>query len=127
MRIAGITLPDDKRIEIALTAVYGIGRSLAKQILKKANVDEGIKAKDLTEEQEVAIKKVIEQEVIIEGDLKRQKSADIKRLIDIGSYRGIRHTKKLPVRGQTTRTNSRTVRGGGRKTMGSGRIKATKK
>jgi len=126
MRISGITLPNDKRIEIALTAIYGIGRSMAHTILKEAGVDYGIKAKDLTEEQEASIKKVVDK-LTIEGDLKRQKSSDIKRLIDIASYRGIRHTKKLPVRGQTTQTNSRTVRGGGRKTMGSGRIKATKK
>jgi len=126
MRILGITLPDNKRMEIALTAIYGIGRSMAKTILTQAGVDFGVKAKDLTEEQEAAIKKIVDG-MTLEGDLKRQKSADIKRLIDIASYRGIRHTKKLPVRGQTTRTNSRTVRGGGRKTMGSGRIKATKK
>ena len=126
MRISGVTIPNEKRIEIALTAIYGIGRSLAHKILKDAGVDFGIKTKDLTEEQEAAIKKAM-QGILIEGDLKRKVSADIKRLIDIGSYRGIRHTKKLPVRGQTTRTNSRTVRGGGRKTMGSGRIKVTKK
>ena len=126
MRISGITLPNEKRIEIALTAVYGIGRSMAHTILEKAGVDFGIKAKDLTEDQEASIKKLVD-ELTIEGDLKRQKSSDIKRLIDIASYRGIRHTKKLPLRGQTTKTNSRTVRGGGRKTMGSGKIKATKK
>ena len=126
MRILGITLPDNKRMEIALTAIYGIGRSMAKTILTQAGVDFGVKAKDLTEEQEAAIKKIVDG-MTLEGDLKRQKSADIKRLIDIVSYRGIRHTKKLPVRGQTTQTNSRTVRGGGRKTMGSGKIKATKK
>jgi small subunit ribosomal protein S13 len=126
MRIAGITLPNNKRVEIALTVVYGIGRSLAKQILKEANVDGGTKVQDITEEQEASIKKIIDG-LIIEGDLRRQKSADIKRLIDIASYRGIRHTRKLPVRGQTTKTNSRTVRGGGRKTMGSGKIKVTKK
>jgi small subunit ribosomal protein S13 len=126
MRISGITLPDNKRMEIALTAVYGIGRSMAKSILKDAGVDFGIKAKDLTADQEASIKKIIDG-MTVEGDLKRQKSSDIKRLIDIVSYRGVRHTKKLPLRGQTTKTNSRTVRGGGRKTMGSGKIKATKK
>lgn len=126
MRISGITLPDNKRMEIALTAVYGIGRSMALSILKSAKINEDTKAKDLTEDQEVAIKKIVD-EMTLEGDLKRQKSADIKRLIDITSYRGVRHTKNLPLRGQTTKTNSRTVRGGGRKTMGSGKIKATKK
>ncbi len=126
MRISGITLPDNKRMEIALTAIYGIGRSRAKKILSEAGVDFGVKPKDLTDEQEALIKKIIDG-LTIEGDLKRQKSADIKRLIDIVSYRGVRHTKRLPLRGQTTKTNSRTVRGGGRKTMGSGKIKATKK
>ncbi len=126
MRIAGITLPDEKRMEIALTAIYGIGRSMAKSILKEAGIDFGKKAKELSDEEESRIKKIVDG-LKIEGDLKRQKSADIKRLIDIGSYRGSRHIKKLPVRGQNTRTNSRTVRGGGRKTMGSGRVKVTKK
>ena len=126
MRISGITLPDNKRMEIALTAIYGIGRSLAKKILEEAKVDFGKKPTDLSEQEEAEIKKIVDK-ITIEGDLRRQKSADIKRLIDISSYRGIRHMKKLPVRGQTTQTNSRTVRGGGRKTMGSGRVKVTKK
>jgi len=126
MRISGITLPDNKRIEIALTAVYGVGRTRAHTILDAAGVDYGIKSKDLTGDQESAIRTQVE-EYTIEGDLKRSKSADIKRLMDIGSYRGSRHRKGLPTRGQTTKTNSRTVRGGGRKTMGSGKIKVTKK
>ncbi len=126
MRISGITLPDNKRMEIALTAIYGIGRSQALAILKEAKVDSGKKPNELSENEEKEIKKIIDN-LKIEGDLKRQKSADIKRLIDINSYRGSRHTKKLPLRGQTTKTNSRTVRGGGRKTMGSGKIKVTKK
>ena len=126
MRISGITLPDDKRLEIALTAVYGIGRTTAKKILDKVSIDYGKKASELSSEEEDSIRKEVDN-YIIEGDLKRQTSTNIKRLIDIASYRGIRHTKKLPVRGQTTKTNSRTVRGGGRKTMGSGRIKVTKK
>lgn len=126
MRISGITLPNEKRVEIALTAVYGIGRSMAHTILKEAGVDFSLKAKDLDAKQEASIKKIVD-DMTIEGDLKRQKSSDIKRLIDIVSYRGVRHTKNLPLRGQNTKTNSRTVRGGGRKTMGSGKIKATKK
>ena len=126
MRIAGITLPDNKRMEIALTVVHGIGRSLALSILKEAKVDFGKKAKDVTDEEEAAVKKLVD-DIKIEGDLKRQKSADVKRLIDISSYRGTRHVKKLPARGQNTKTNSRTIRGGGRKTMGSGKIKVTKK
>lgn len=126
MRIAGITLPDNKRMEIAMTVVHGIGRPLALTILEQAKVDFGKKAKDVTDTEEAAIKKLVD-EIKIEGDLKRQKSADIKRLIDISSYRGTRHVKKLPARGQNTKTNSRTIRGGGRKTMGSGKIKVTKK
>jgi len=126
MRISGITLPDEKRIEIALTAVYGIGRTRAHTILDEAGVDRGIKSKDLTEDQEGKIRTLVEN-YTIEGDLKRSKSANIKRLMDIGSYRGSRHRKGLPTKGQTTKTNSRTVRGGGRRTMGSGKIKVTKK
>ena len=126
MRIAGITLQDEKRIEIALTAIHGVGRSMAHTILGKANVDFAKKTKDLSSDDEASIKKFID-ELTIEGDLKRQKSADIKRLIDIASYRGSRHLKRLPVRGQNTKTNSRTVRGNRRSTMGSGRVKATKK
>lgn len=126
MRISGITLPDEKRIEIALTAVYGIGRTRAHTILDNAQVDYGVKAKDLTEDQEASIRTEVEK-YTIEGDLKRSKSANIKRLMDIGSYRGSRHRKGLPTKGQTTKTNSRTTRGGGRKTMGSGKIKVTKK
>ncbi len=126
MRIAGITLPENKRIEIALTEVHGIGRPLALSILKQAKVEFSKKAKDITDDEELVIKKIID-DIKIEGDLKRQKSANIKRLIDISSYRGSRHIKKLPSRGQNTKTNSRTIRGGGRKTMGSGKIKVTKK
>lgn len=126
MRIAGITLAENKRMEIALTAVFGIGRSAALSILKEAGVDSDKKPKDLSEVDEANIKKIVDK-IKIEGDLKRQKSADIKRLIDISSYRGSRHIKKLPVRGQNSKTNSRTIRGGGRKSMGSGKIKVTKK
>ena len=126
MRISGITLPENKRMEIALTAVYGIGRPLAKKVLDEAKIDYGVKPKDLTEAQENAIRAIIER-FTIEGDLKREKSGNIKRLMDIKAYRGVRHQKKLPVRGQNTKTNSRTTRGGGRKTMGSGRTKVTKK
>ncbi|MCD5396647.1 MAG: 30S ribosomal protein S13 [Candidatus Pacebacteria bacterium] len=126
MRIVGITIPSEKRIEIALTTVHGLGRSLVHQILKEANVDFWKKTKDLTNDEEVVIKKIINKKVI-EGDLRRQKSANIKRLIDIDSYRGLRYIKKLPVRGQTTRTNSRTVRGNKRVPMGSGKVKVSKK
>lgn len=126
MRISGITLPDNKRAEIGLTVIFGVGRSMAVSILKESAVDFGKKCKDLTED-EVSKIKVLLDKMKIEGDLKRQKSADIKRLMDISSYRGSRHIKKLPSRGQNTKTNSRTIRGGGRKSMGSGKIKVTKK
>ena len=126
MRIAGITLPDNKRLEIGLTAIHGIGRPLALSILRKSKVDAGKKAKELTPDEENIIRKHIE-EIKIEGDLKRDVSNNIKRLKDIKAFRGIRHLRKLPVRGQRTKTNSRTVRGNVRKTMGSGRKSVEKK
>ena len=125
MRILGITIPDNKRLEIALTALYGIGRSRAMYILNTAKVDHSIKAKDVTVDQENVIKKIIEK-YQIEGDLKREISSNIKRLKDIKSYRGSRHARRLPARGQRTKTNSRTIRGNVRKTMGSGRKKEEK-
>jgi small subunit ribosomal protein S13 len=125
MRIGGITIPDNKRVEMGLTALFGVGRSLAHKILDEAGVNYGTKSKDLTTDEENAIRKAIEQ-YNIEGNLKREISANIKRLKDIGSYRGSRHAKRLPTRGQRTKTNSRTVRGNVRKTMGSGRVIATK-
>jgi small subunit ribosomal protein S13 len=125
MRILGITLPENKRIEFALTALYGIGPSRAKSILLKTKIDPSIKAKDISVDQENAIRKIIET-FRIEGDLKREVASNIKRLKDIKSYRGSRHARHLPVRGQRTKTNSRTVRGNVRKTMGSGRRKEEK-
>lgn len=110
-RIAGIDLPPNKKIEISLTYIFGIGRSRAKDILGKASVNEGIKVKDLTEEQVSNIRKVIDQEGKVEGDLKKEVSLNIKRLMDIGSYRGHRHRRGLPVRGQRTHTNARTRKG----------------
>jgi len=126
MRILGITIPDEKRLEIGLTVLYGIGRPLAKTILKKAKVDFGSKAKDMTVEQENAIRKEVESQKI-EGDLKREVAGNIKRLKDIKSLRGSRHQRGLPSRGQRTKTNSRTRRGNVRKTMGTGRRAADKK
>ena len=126
MRILGVTLPNEKRMEIALTAVYGIGRSRAKAILDKVGIDYGKRAKDLTAEEEISIRKELEG-VTLEGELKRKIANSIKRLKDIKSYRGSRHAKRLPTRGQRTKTNSRTVRGNVRKTMGSGRRKEEKK
>ena len=126
MRILGITLPEEKRMEIALTAIYGIGRSRAKKILTDAKVDLGKKASEVTTEEENAIRGFVEV-IKLEGDLRRDISQNIKRLRDIKSYRGSRHAKGLPVRGQRTKTNSRTRRGNVRKTMGTGRRAADKK
>jgi small subunit ribosomal protein S13 len=126
MRILGITIPENKRMEMALTVVYGIGRSRAQHILKQANVDFGVRSTSLSVEQENAIRKIIES-FKIEGDLKREIGSNIKRLKDIKAYRGMRHARHLPARGQRTKTNSRTVRGNMRKTMGSGRRKEEKK
>ena len=126
MRILGITLPDEKRIEIALTYLYGVGRSRAKSILAEAKVDMTKKAKELTADEENTIKKAMET-LKIEGDLKREVASNVKRLKDIKAYRGIRHQRSLPVNGQRTKTNSRTRRGNVRKTMGTGRKVAEKK
>ena len=120
-RIAGITLPNEKRIEVALTYIYGIGNSLSKKILKKAEIDNNIKVKDLAEDKLVELRNYIEKDYKVEGEKRREIMMNIKRLKEIGSYRGIRHTKNLPVRGQRTKTNSRTVRGNIRKTAGSGK------
>jgi small subunit ribosomal protein S13 len=125
MRISGITIPDNKRLEISLTAVYGVGRPRAKEILQKLSIDDGRKASTLTPEEESAIRKEIET-FKTEGDLKREVAQSIKRLKDIKAYRGVRHQRHLPARGQRTKTNSRTVRGNVRKTMGSGRRKTEK-
>ena len=125
MRILGITVPDEKRLEIGLTCLYGIGIPTTRKILKQVSIDVGKKAKDLTPEEENKIRAIIE-EMKIEGNVKREISGNIKRLKDIKTYRGIRHTKRLPVRGQRTKTNSRTVRGNVRKTMASGRRKESK-
>lgn len=126
MRIQGITIPDDKQLEFALTAIYGVGRARAKSILSQVGIESTKKATDLSADDENKIREVIEK-IKIEGELKREVSANIKRMKDIGSYRGSRHNKKLPARGQRTKTNSRTVRGNVRKTMGSGRKSVDKK
>lgn len=124
MRISGITLPN-KRLEYALTALYGIGVSRAQHICEAAGVSASTRANDLTPEEENKIRAVVET-FTLEGDLKREVAGNIKRLKDIGAYRGMRHSRRLPVRGQRTKTNSRTVRGNVRKTMGSGRRKVEK-
>ena len=110
-RIAGIDLPRDKRIEIGLTYIYGIGRKSAQDILKLANVDPDIRVKDLTDEQEAKLRDVIDKNFTIEGDLRREVALNIKRLTEIGCYRGVRHRRGLPVHGQRTKTNARTRKG----------------
>ena len=125
MRIAGITIPEEKRLEIGLTAVYGVGRPRAQTVLSDLGIDHGARPKDLSSAQETSLREKIES-FQVEGELKRQISANIRRLKDIKSYRGSRHTKHLPVRGQRTKTNNRTIRGNKRTTMTSGRRKLEK-
>ena len=122
-RIVGVDIPKEKRIEIALSYIYGIGRSLSNKILKIANIDPDKRAKDLTEEEIARLSSIIQKDYKVEGDLRRDISGNIKRLIDAGTYRGLRHRRGLPVRGQRTRTNART-RKGPRKTVGVIRQKA---
>jgi small subunit ribosomal protein S13 len=110
-RIAGITLPPDKRIEIGLTYIYGIGRSKANEILVEAKIDKDKKVKALSEDEVNKIRTIIETQEKIEGDLRKEVTLNIKRLMDIGSYRGLRHRRRLPVRGQRTKTNARTRKG----------------
>ncbi len=117
-RIAGVDLPKAKRIEIALTYIFGIGRSSSQKILQEAGVDWNTKSDQLTEGQIAAIRKVIDEKHKVEGDLRRDVSMNIKRLIDLGAYRGLRHRKGLPVRGQRTSTNARTRKGPRRAVMG---------
>ena len=126
MRLVGINIHDNKRIVIALTYVYGIGHSLADQILKSAKIDLNKRAKDLTSEEINRIKEIIERSYKIEGELRQIVKQNIGRLKEIQCYRGIRHLKRLPTRGQRTKTNSRTVRGNVRKTVGSGKRKLEK-
>ena len=110
-RIAGIDLPREKRIEIGLTYIYGIGRTSAQKILEMTGINPDIRVKDLTEDQEAALRDVIDKNYTIEGDLRREVALNIKRLIEIGCYRGMRHRRGLPVRGQRTKTNARTRKG----------------
>lgn len=121
VRIAGVNLPSEKRIEAALPYLYGIGWSLSRKILSATNVDPNKRTKDLNEAEISRIREYIEKNFTVEGELKQQVLLNIKRLKEIGAYRGIRHIKGLPVRGQRTRTNSRTRRGNVRRTAGSGR------
>ena len=116
-RIAGVDLPREKRVEIGLTYIYGIGRPTSLAILEKAGINPDTRVKDLTEDEAGRIRKIIDEEYLVEGDLRREVSLNIKRLMEIGSYRGIRHRRGLPVRGQNTKTNART-RKGPKKTVG---------
>jgi len=126
-RISGVNIPREKRVEISLTYIYGIGLTTANKILKTLKIDKNIRVKDLAEEQVNALRQMIEKSYKVEGELKRDKLANIKRLKEIKAYRGTRHAKNLPARGQRTKTNSRTVRGNKRVTMGSGRVAAGQK
>ena len=122
-RIAGVNIPDNKQIEISLTYIYGIGRSSSRRILRELKINPCIKAKDLSEKDIARLSNFIESHYKVEGDLRREVITSIKRLKDIGCWRGIRHKKGLPVRGQRTKSNSRTVRGNVRRTVGSGKRK----
>lgn len=125
MRILGITIPNNKHLDVALTCLYGIGISSSRKILKEAGVDHVLKSDSLNVDQENTIRKIIEG-MTIEGTLKREIASNVKRLKDIKAYRGVRHMRRLPVNGQRTKTNSRTVRGNVRVTMGSGKRKESK-
>lgn len=127
MRVSGVTIPKQKQVLIALTYIYGIGLTSAEKILKAANIEPTTRVKDLSQQQEDAIRAVIEQTYTTEGDLRREVGANIKRLKDIKCYRGSRHIKKLPVRGQRTKTNSRTLRGNKRNIATSGKKPAAQK
>ena len=117
-RIAGIDLPRDKRVEIGLTAIYGIGRASALKLLQQAKVDPGTRVKALQEDEVVRLRELIDRECKVEGDLRREVAMNIKRLMDIGSYRGLRHRRGLPVRGQRTHTNAKTRKGPNRRSIG---------
>jgi len=127
VRIAGVIIPNDKRVEVALTYIFGIGLSKSKKILQEAKVNPDTRVKNLSDEEVGKLRELIEKKERVEGDLRREIMANIKHLKETGTYRGIRHIKNLPVRGQRTKTNSRTVRGNVRRTMGSGRANPAQK
>ena len=126
LRISGVNIPDDKRIEVSLTYIYGIGQPTASKILKELEIDTLKRTKDLTEEEQNKIRTYVEKQIKVEGELKLAVRDNVKRLKEVGCYRGTRHQKGLPVRGQRTKTNTRTIRGNVRRTMGSGRVKTEK-
>jgi small subunit ribosomal protein S13 len=127
VRIAGVTIPNEKRVEIALTYIYGIGRTKSLAVIKEAGVSPDTRVKNLSETEANKLREIIEKKNVVEGDLRREVFSNIKRLKEIGSYRGLRHHKKLPTRGQRTKTNSRTVRGNKRMTAGSGKKDSAQK
>lgn len=124
VRIAGVNIPNDKRIEIALTYIHGIGHTRSNKILAEAKIDKEQRVKDMKESDINVLREIVEKKYTVEGDLRREVASNVKRLREINCYRGLRHAKHLPVRGQRTKTNSRTVRGNKRVTMGSGKSKA---
>jgi small subunit ribosomal protein S13 len=126
-RIAGVDLPRNKRVEISLTYIYGIGRSLSNEILREAGVNPDTRVRDLTESEVAALRETIDRGYHVEGDLRREVQMNIRRLIDIGCYRGLRHRRNLPVHGQRTRTNARTKRGPKKTVPGRGRRRGMKK
>jgi len=125
-RVAGVDLPNEKRVEIGLTYIFGVGRTRSNEILAKTGVNPDTRCKNLTETEVARLREVIESDYIVEGDLRRTIAMNIKRLMEIGCYRGLRHRRSLPVRGQRTRTNARTRRGGRRTVAGKKRSKAKK-
>jgi small subunit ribosomal protein S13 len=126
-RIAGVDLPRDKRVEVGLTYIYGIGRSSSEDILQRAGVDPSTRVRNLTESEVSRLREIIDREYRVEGDLRREVQMNIKRLMEIGSYRGLRHRRSLPVRGQRTRTNARTRKGPKKTVAGRGRRRGIKK
>ncbi len=124
VRISGITIPNDKRVEVALTYIFGVGPKFSKDILEMAKVNKDTRVKDLKESEINTLREIIEKKFLTEGDLRREVASNIKRIKEIGARRGVCHSRKLPVKGQRTKTNSRTVRGNKRLTMGSGKSKA---
>ena len=126
LRISGVNIPDEKRIVISLTYIYGIGNSTASKILDELKISKDKRTKDLSDAEQNEIRTYVEKRIKLEGELKHEVRSNIKRLKEVGCYRGIRHQRGLPVRGQRTKTNNRTVRGNVRKTMGSGRVKTEK-
>jgi small subunit ribosomal protein S13 len=126
-RISGVTLPQEKRVEIGLTYIFGVGRNISKNILESTKIDSSVRVKDLSDAQVNTLRDFIEKNYKVEGELRRERLMSVKRLKEIGSYRGSRHTKNLPSRGQRTKTNTRTLRGNKRTTVGSGRKTAANK